>query len=50
MTVSQRFAQIDALNAMADAFATADLRRTRPSATTAQLQEMLRDRRRCRHR
>ena len=45
MPVWERIAQIDALNAMAEAFTMAGLRRIHAGATEAQLRELVRDRR-----
>ena len=45
MPVWERMAQIDALNAMAEAFTMAGLRRTHPGASEAQLRALLRDQR-----
>ena len=45
MPVWQRIAQIDALNAMAEALTMVGLRRHHPAATPAQLRHLLRDRR-----
>jgi hypothetical protein len=45
MPVWERMAQIDALNAMAEAFAMAGLRRAHAGATEAQLRELVRDQR-----
>ena len=45
MPVWQRIAQIDGLNAMAEAFTIAGLRRTHADATEAQLRELVRDQR-----
>jgi len=45
MPVWERIAQIDALNAMAEAFTIAGLRRAHADATEAQLREMVRDQR-----
>ena len=45
MPVWERIAQIDALNAMAEAFTVAGLRRAHQGATEAQLREFVRDQR-----
>lgn len=45
MPVWERIAQIDALNAMAEAFAMAGLRRAHQSATEARLRELVREQR-----
>jgi hypothetical protein len=45
MPVWERIAQIDALNAMAEAFTMAGLRRAHRGATEAQLRELVRARR-----
>ena len=45
MPVWQRIAQIDALNAMAEAFTMAGLRRAHGGATEAQLRALVRDQR-----
>lgn len=45
MPVWQRFAQIEALNAMAEALTMVGLRRAHPAATPTQLRYLLRDRR-----
>jgi propanediol dehydratase large subunit len=43
MTVSQRIAQIEALNALAETFAMVGLRRRHPAATPTHLRRLLRD-------
>ena len=45
MPVWERIAQIDALNAMAEAFILAGLRRAHPDASEARLRELVRDQR-----
>jgi hypothetical protein len=45
MPVWERIAQIDALNAMAEAFTVAGLRRAHQGATEARLRELVRDQR-----
>lgn len=45
MPVWERIAQIDALNAMAEAFAMAGLRRAHRGASEARLRELVRDQR-----
>jgi hypothetical protein len=45
MPVRERIAQIDALNALAEAFRVAGLRRAHPGATEGRLRELVRDQR-----